>query len=153
MRLSWQCPVCFGQIDTKNKSKMLTCPFCGALLIADSAEKKFYLVKKKKDWYFFSKKYLGEYNGYIRFGEYEDFYVYYGDKWYLVKNGEKYVMNGNKIDEFEIEGMKEIEKGKVSYIWGHTPIIALPETKLITLQSNEEICKLTNENAYLFTKV
>ncbi len=149
MRLGWQCPTCFAELGDKTHARVLTCPFCGSLLIVDKKKKKFYLAKKDRGWYFFPKKYLGENTGYLRFGEHEEYYNYKNGEWYLIKGNKKYKLE----KEFcECNG-KVIEKGEINYIWGELPILAIPEMELQTIECNEGICKKSSKGEYFFISI
>ncbi len=149
MRFSWQCPTCAAQIGNETHARMLTCPFCGSLLIADEEKKKFYLVKNEDSWYFFPKKYLGDNTGYIRCENGEEYYLHENGKWYLLHEGDRYLLTGEQDCK---EGEKHYED-KVVELWGALPIVAPPGTVVKTTISDEIICKRTKKSIYVFEKV
>ncbi len=145
MRFPWQCPTCAAQLDNSIGAKMLTCPFCGSLLIADMEREKFYLVKNENSWYYFPKKYLHGNTGYIGYENGEEYYLYDGE-WFLTQE-ERYRL----IDEnADCSGFEEISRDVVNYIWGSLPIIAPPGTEVITLKKDNLLCKRTKKHSYLF---
>ena len=144
MRLPCQCPTCYAELEDKSYAKMLTCPYCGSLLIVDAKHKKFYRVPKENGWYYFSKV---NSPGYIRFGDYEEHYKY-DKKWYLLKNGEVYELK-EELENFE---GKIIEEGKVEYIWGEFPFVAPPRSMLKTAIEGNKLIKLSSRVILLFLK-
>jgi len=142
MRLPWQCPTCYAELGDKSYAEMLTCPYCGTLLIVDAYHKKFLRVPKNGGWYYFS-----EINspGYIKFGEYEEHYRYYQGKWYLLKDGILYELKGESRYKGYI-----IEEGKVTYIWGEIPFIAPPGIVLKTAVHKDLLLKITSRVVLLF---
>ena len=147
MRLPWQCPTCYAELGDKSYAKMLTCPYCGSLLIVNAKDKKFYRVPKENGWYYFSKV---NSPGYIRFGNYEEHYKYdkNNKKWYLLKNGEVYELKG----ELENLDGKIMEEGKVDYIWGEFPFVAPPGSVLKTALKGDKIIKISSRAILLFLK-
>jgi len=144
MRLTWQCPTCYAQLGDRSYARMLTCPYCGSLLIVNPEEKKFYRVPKGKGWYYFSKI---DSPGYIKFGEYEEHYKYERESWYLLKDGDIYQLQG----EFPLEG-EIMEEGEVSFIWGEIPFVAPPGSILKTAKSKNKIYKIASRITLLFLK-
>ena len=142
MRLPWQCPTCYAELGDKKYAKMLTCPYCGSLLIVNPSKKGFYRVPKEKGWYYFSK--ISPY-GYIRFGEFEEYYRYLNGKWYLLKNFSLYVLSEEKDKIMEI-----IEEGEVNYIWGELPIVAPPESVLKTAKNDKGLVKISSREKLFF---
>ncbi len=145
MRLPWQCPTCYAELGDKSYAKMLTCPYCGSLLIVNGKNKKFFRVPRGRGWYYFSKIPMP---GYIKFGEYEEAYVYKEEKWFLVRDDGVYEMQGIA---HEFEG-KMVEVGKVKYIWGEIPFVAPPESVVKTAKNGYILAKIAPRETLLFIK-
>ncbi|ADD08747.1 zinc ribbon domain-containing protein [Candidatus Aciduliprofundum boonei] len=145
MRLAWQCPTCYAELGDKSYAKMLTCPYCGSLLIVNAKDKKFYRVPKENGWYYFRK---ANSPGYIRFGNYEEHYKYDKNdkKWYLLKNGKVFELSG-KLKSF---GKSIVEEGEVSYVWGEFPFVAPPKSTLKTAIEEDKIIKISSRAILLF---
>ena len=141
MRLPWQCPTCYAEIGDKRHAKMLTCPYCGSLLIVHK-DMKFLRVPKESGWYYFPRGEEGE----IVYGEHRERYVY-RDTWYLIKNGEVY-----RMEEGEDEG-EILDEGEVSYLWGEFPFVAPPGSVVKSLAVENGILKVFPREKILFLKV
>ncbi len=146
MRLEWQCPTCYAELGDRSYARMLTCPYCGSLLIVNSEKKKFFRVPKDGGWYYFSKV---ESPGYIRYGRYEEHYAYV-DKWYLLKNGEIYAMDDSQTIDFE--DCKMLDEGEVKYIWGELPFIAPPKSVIKTAICENGLMKIFPRERIFFLK-
>ncbi|NPA75913.1 MAG: hypothetical protein GXO25_07545 [Euryarchaeota archaeon] len=147
MRFEWQCPTCAAQIGNEKNASMLTCPFCGSLLISDFEQNKFYLVKKENGWYFFPKKYIGEHDGYIKYGEEEDYYTYREDAWYVIHRGIWY-----KLVNEDVEIDTKECRGEVKEIWGALPIVAPPGTELKVFKEERTLRITTKKKVYVFER-
>ncbi len=145
MRLPWQCPTCYAELGDRSYAKMLTCPYCGSLLIVNAKEKKFFRVPKEGSWYYFSKV---NSPGYIRFGNYEEHYKYQNGKWYLLKGRDLYVMDNKSMD---LKG-DIIEEGEVNYVWGEFPFVAPPGSILKTAIYENKIIKIAPRSTLIFLK-
>ncbi len=145
MRLAWQCPTCYAELGDKSYAKMLTCPYCGSLLIVNAKDKKFYRVPKGSGWYYFRKV---NSPGYIRFGNYEEHYKYDKNdkKWYLFKNGKVYELSG-KLKSF---GEKIVEEGEVNCVWGEFPFVAPPGSVLKTAMEENKIIRISSRAILIF---
>ncbi len=149
MRLDWQCPVCFAELGDKSHARMLTCPYCGSLLIVKPRKKEFYLVKRKIGWYYFKKKEIGNFSGYLKYGEHEEYYKFRNGEWYLKKNDWTYRL----IGERNCDIFSPLEEGKVEYIWGELPIVAPPESIMKNFGNGNTLCKSVSGKTYLFEKI
>ncbi len=145
MRLDWQCPTCFAELGDKSHAKMLTCPYCGSLLIVDAEKKKFYRVPRGKGWYYFSKVNVP---GYIQFGEHREIYTYRQGKWFLIRQDGIYIL----ISESENCDAEVVEEGKVTYIWGELPFVAPPESVLKTAICKNGLVKIAPREKLIFLK-
>ncbi len=145
MRLPWQCPTCYAELGDKSYAAMLTCPYCGSLLIVNSKDKKFYRVPKDRGWYYFSKK---DSPGYIKFGDFEEHYRYFEGRWYLLKENELYEMKSRVRESCE----SIVEEGKVEYLWGEFPFVAPPQSVIKTAICDDELYKVTSRIIILFFK-
>ena len=147
MRLQWQCPTCYAELGDRSYAGMLTCPYCGSLLIVNSKEKKFFRVPKDGGWYFFSKI---NSPGYIKYGNYEEHYAYV-NRWYLLKDGSIYAKDYSperKIGKCEI-----LDEGKVEYIWGELPFVAPPKSVIKTAICEDGLMKIFPKGSIFFLKV
>lgn len=142
MRLPWQCPTCYAELGDKRYAKMLTCPYCGSLLIVNPSKKGFYRVPKERGWYYFSR--ISPY-GYIKFGQFEEYYRYFNGRWYMLKDDRVYILTEEKSEIMEIT-----EEGKVSYIWGELPILAPPESILKTGITEKGVVKISSQGSIFF---
>ncbi len=149
MRLDWQCPTCFAELGDKSHARMLTCPYCGSLLIVKSDKKEFYLVKKDVGWYFFKKKDICDFSGYLKFGGHEEYYRYENGEWYLKKDNDLYILT-SKID---CKGASLIDEGKVEYIWGELPVIAPPRSVIRDFKDENFLCREVSGKIYIFKKI
>ncbi len=149
MRLGWQCPTCFAELGNREHAKVITCPFCGSLLVVDTSKKKFYLVKNENSWYYFPKKYIGSNSGYLKFGEHEIYFSRINEKWMAEFQGVKYGMDEETCATCENGEFV----GDVEYIWGELPILALPKMKIQMCIENDELCIIGSRGSYLFRKV
>jgi DNA-directed RNA polymerase subunit RPC12/RpoP len=146
MRLPWQCPTCYAELGDKSYAKMLTCPYCGSLLLVDHKNKKFLRVPKKNgSWHYFSKV---PSPGYIKFGEYEEHYFHYRENWYLLKEEQLYIMD----KEIPKKGYAIEERGVVEYIWGEFPFVAPPGSEIMTAYFKDGIIKIFSRVSILFLK-
>ena len=142
MRLKWQCPTCFAELGDKSYAKMSVCPYCGSLLIVDKERKKFYLAKHESGWYFFRKKYIGEYAGYVKLSDMEIYFLSKDGAWSATIEGKKY-----KIIEIENCKQPELESMELEEIWGDVPILLMPNMD-IKMKKSERICISTSRGAY-----
>jgi len=144
MRLPWQCPTCYAELGDKSYARMLTCPYCGSLLLVDSENRKFLRVPKKDgSWYYFPKV---SSPGYLKFGDYEEHYFYYNKKWYLLKEGKLYIMN----KELQKKDYPVDEIGIVDRIWGEFPFVAPPGSRVKTAYCEEGLIKIFSRVSILF---
>ncbi len=141
MRLPWQCPTCYAELGDRSHAQMLTCPYCGSLLIVDSSHRKFLRVPKDGRWYYFPR---GE-EGLIVYGDFKERYIF-RDRWYLIRD-EIYVLEGETDD-----GGKVLEEGEVNYLWGEFPFVAPPGSVVRTLEHPEGLVKEYPGKRLLFLK-
>ena len=146
MRLEWQCPICYAQIGDKSYARMITCPFCGTLLIVDSEKMKFYPVKKEKGWYYFPKVYLRGYDGYLKLDDMELFFKYSDGKWILHIDDGNYEMRDMDLncDHAEMN---------VEHVWGDLPLIATPEQRISLGRCPDGVVLRTSKGKYAFVKI
>ncbi len=101
------CPTCFAPLYPRKTTKVMTCKYCGSLLILRNGRG--YTVKKDDGWYWFSSQKLREgISGIVITDKHT---VEFGE------NGEIYVDGSAEIPE---------NLGIVKYIWGEIPVMAVP---------------------------
>ena len=149
MRLKWQCPICYAQLNVLPEARMLTCPYCGALLRVGNRAN-FYLIKKEVGWYYFPQKDITEFSGYIKYGENEEYYRYSRGKWYLIKDDRAYEMI---IDEnIKCDSLPFLGEGKMEYMWGQIPVLAPPGSLIRNYGNDKTICKSISDKIYIFRR-
>lgn len=117
-----ECPICFSTLIL-NDEKILTCPYCDALLY--NIEGTLKLVSKypwwqKKDPDF--EKYRKELGiaGLIRTDQTVELYINRDRNWYLIFNGKQYL---KKLDiDSSPESYEQKLETRVSYIYGRVPV-------------------------------
>ncbi len=147
MRLKWQCPICYAEIGDKGHAEMITCPYCGTLLIVDSENKKFYPVKRGRGWHYFPKVYLRGYDGHIKLGGEEFFFRYTSEKWYLHLGNEIYELVNKKMNcIYNVET-------SIGAVWGDIPLLATPEQKIFLGFCEGGLAIKTGKKEYRFMKI
>ncbi len=150
MRKPWQCPTCYAELGDKRFAKMLTCPYCGSLLIVDQARKKFLRVNAEKGWVWFKKM---DYYGIIVTDDGEERYFYSHNNWYLVFQGDTYSLSScEKFQEIPLDE-KNVSESRVLYIWGEFPFIAPPTSKIKTIKLGDTLIKKFTDETLCFFKV
>lgn len=147
MRLEWQCPICYAQIGDKSHARMVTCPFCGTLLIVDSKNKKFYPVKKGRGWYYFPRIYLKGYDGIVKLGDSDLLFKYVNGQWHLHFGNGIYNLV-NRQEECKYGDEKDVVE-----IWGDISMIIVPEQSVKIGYWREGICVKTSKESYTFLKI
>ncbi len=117
-----ECPICFATLRI-NDEKILTCPYCDALLY--NIEGTLKLVGKypwwqKKDPDF--EKYKKEFDiaGLIRTDQGIELYVNKDENWYLLFNGNRYI---KRLDiDSNPQSYEQKLENKVIYIYGRVPV-------------------------------
>lgn len=143
MRLPWQCPTCYAELGDRSYAKMLTCPYCGSLLIVEREKRKFLRVPKDSLWHYFPK---GE-EGLVIYGEHSERYLHL-DHWLLVKDGNVYRMVGETNEEGE-----KVDEGEVVYLWGEFPFVAPPGSKISTEKIEGGLIKVYPRERVLFLQI
>ncbi len=147
MRLNWQCPICYAEIGDKSHAEMITCPYCGTLLIVDKEKKKFYPVKRERGWHYFPKIFLRGYDGYIKLGDEEFFFRFTSGKWYLHRGNEIY----EPVDE-KMNCIYNVE-ASIEGVWGDIPLLATPEQKIFIGFCEGGMGIKTSKGEYVFMKI
>ncbi len=150
MRKPWQCPTCYAELGDKGYAKMLTCPYCGSLLIVDRKRKKFLRVNAEKGWVWFKKM---DHYGTIVTDNGEERYFYAHNSWYLVFQGDTYSIC--LCEKFQDRNFneKDASESRVLYIWGEFPFIAPPNSKIKTIKLEDALIKKFPDETLCFFKV
>ncbi|MEM0160588.1 MAG: hypothetical protein QXH07_00020 [Thermoplasmata archaeon] len=151
--LKYECPICFAPLKI-NDEKMVTCPYCDALLYNVEGTLKLvssYPWWQKKDPSF--EEYKKQYgaSGMIRAGDILELYVFKDDSWFLIFNNviyKKKAEQSSEPDKYD----KKIE-AKVSYIYGRIPVFTPLNFQTVIYSNNNWIIKKEVFNYTLFERV
>ena len=102
------CPSCFAPLYPRKTTKVMTCRYCGTLLVI--REGKGHKVKKGDVWYWFSSTELRD--GVIGVVKTSEHTVEFAE------DG-KMIVDGTEKNSGEF--------GVVEYIWGEVPVMAVPK--------------------------
>lgn len=148
-----ECPICFSSLNILDE-KMLTCPYCDALLY--NVEESLKLVSsypwwQKKEALF--EKYKKKYNitGLLKAEDILELYVFKENDWFLIYNDIFYI----KKPEIELEPEQydqKIEKN-ITYIYGRIPVFTPLNFKTVIYMSKNWIAKKEVSCNSLFERV
>jgi hypothetical protein len=148
-----ECPVCYASLNIFDE-KMLTCPYCDALLYNTEGFLKrasSYPWWQKKEEIF--EKYKRKYNinGLLKAENILELYVFKENNWFLIYDSIFFIKKSESELEFE-EYDQKIEKN-VTYIYGRIPVFTPLNFKTALYLSKNWIAKKELSCYSLFERV